>query len=381
MVMKITNDEFLERLNKKNYPYKPLDEYSGSKSKIRFKCDRHGEFLARPNDILNGQGCPKCGGTKKLTEEEFVNNASYVHNCFFTYDNCNFSNVSEKVSITCPIHGTFMQKANNHLNGQGCPKCKMEGIKHKITRRGKVNKSTKKISDAVFKERYNHKFGNEYDLSHTVYVSAKEVFYPICKVHGKFPITPNHLMMGEGCPKCAKNYHYNMEELVCKLKEIHGDEYIYDRVTDVTTHSLIEIGCKKHGYFSQMVSNHIRGQGCPICKESRMEREIAELLSTNGIDFEREKNFKWLGRKKLDFYLPKYDTAIECQGIQHFEATDIFGGEEKLEYRKNLDWEKLMECKARNIDVLYYANYEHDFPYEVITNKDELLSRIIERND
>ena len=140
MVKKLTNEEFLEKLERKNCKYKPLDEYIGSKVKIRFMCDKHGEFLAKPNEILSGQGCPKCGGTKKLTREEFIKSATLVHNGFFSYDDCNYVNVSTKVDITCPIHGTFSQKPNNHLNGQGCLKCKLEGIKHKITMREQVNK-------------------------------------------------------------------------------------------------------------------------------------------------------------------------------------------------------------------------------------------------
>ena len=380
MARKLTNEEFLERLDRKNCKYKPLDEYKGSNVKIRFMCDKHGEFLAKPNEILSGQGCPKCGGTKKLTREEFIKSATLVHNGFFSYDDCNYVNVSTKVDITCPIHGTFSQKPNNHLNGQGCLKCKLEGIKHKITMREQVNKSTSSISDAVFKERYYNKFGHVYDLSDTVYVNNRTIFYPSCKIHGKFPITPNHLMMGRGCPKCAKNYHYTKEELVEKFKEIHGCNFLYDRVKEAKTHEMVEIGCKTHGYFMQMVSNHLNGQGCPLCKESKMEREITELLANKEIEFEREKRFDWLGRQSLDFYLPKYNIAIECQGIQHFEPLLIFGGENKLTYRKNLDEDKATQCKEHGIEVVYYANYEYDFPYEVITDKNDLLLKIKEKN-
>ena len=379
MARKLTNEEFLERLERKNCKYKPLDEYKGSNVKIRFMCDKHGEFLARPNDILNGQGCPKCGGTKKLTREEFIKSAMFVHNGFFSYDKCIYINSNEKVTITCPIHGDFEQKANNHLNGQGCLKCKLEGIKHKITMREQVNKSTRSISDAVFKERYYNKFGHVYDLSDTIYINNRTIFYPLCKIHGKFPITPNHLMMGRGCPKCAKNYHYTKEELVEKFKEIHGCNFLYDRVNEAKTHEMVEIGCKIHGYFMQMVSNHLKGQGCPLCKESKMEKEITELLAKKEIEFEREKRFDWLGRQSLDFYLPKYNVVIECQGIQHFEPLDYFGGKEEFEKRKMLDSTKSEKCMENGIEIIYYADYDYDFPYEVIKDKDKLLSIILEK--
>ena len=31
---------------------------------------------------------------------------------------------------------------------------------------------------------------------------------------------------------------------------------------------------------------------------------------------------KWLGKQSIDFFLPQYNIAIECQGKQHFG----FGG-------------------------------------------------------
>ena len=111
-----------------------------------------------------------------------------------------------------------------------------------------------------------------------------------------------------------------------------------------------------------------------------MEREITELLTNKEIEFEREKRFDWLGRQSLDFYLPKYNIAIECQGIQHFEPLLIFGGENKLTYRKNLDEDKATECNEHGIEVVYYANYEYDFPYEVIIDKNDLLLKIKEKN-
>lgn len=72
----------------------------------------------------------------------------------------------------------------------------------------------------------------------------------------------------------------------------------------------------------------MQGQGCPFCNESKLEEEMKLFLNKNGIKFERQKTFDWLKNiksLKLDFYLPDYNTAIECQGIQHFEAREIWG--------------------------------------------------------
>ncbi len=45
------------------------------------------------------------------------------HNGFYTYPRTDYVNDRTKVTITCPVHGDFDQKASNHLQGHGCHKC------------------------------------------------------------------------------------------------------------------------------------------------------------------------------------------------------------------------------------------------------------------
>jgi lysophospholipase L1-like esterase len=61
-----------------------------------------------------------------------------------------------------------------------------------------------------------------------------------------------------------------------------------------------------------------------------LETEISLFLEREGIEYEEQKKFPWLKNYRLDFYLPQYNVAIECQGRQHFEAVEQFGGEEQL---------------------------------------------------
>ena len=60
-----------------------------------------------------------------------------------------------------------------------------------------------------------------------------------------------------------------------------------------------------------------------------METKTRQLLTEYNIKFEEQKQFDWLifkkrGRMKLDFYLPDYNTAIECQGEQHFYPIEYY---------------------------------------------------------
>jgi hypothetical protein len=50
--------------------------------------------------------------------------ANVVHNHQYDYSRTTYTLANEKVEIVCKEHGIFKQKANNHLNGKGCPKCK-----------------------------------------------------------------------------------------------------------------------------------------------------------------------------------------------------------------------------------------------------------------
>ena len=111
-----------------------------------------------------------------------------------------------------------------------------------------------------------------------------------------------------------------------------------------------------------------------------MEIEIEELLTANGIEYIKQYRQPWLNNKSLDFFLPQYNVGIECQGRQHFELIEYFGGVDEFNRRKDRDKEKLNECISNNIKLLYYANYEYDFPYEVITDKNDLLLKIKEKN-
>ena len=42
---------------------------------------------------------------------------------------------------------------------------------------------------------------------------------------------------------------------------------------------------------------------------------------------------------RLDIYLPKYNAAIECHGIQHFYPIEFFVGEEQLKDKEEGDFQ------------------------------------------
>lgn len=378
---RLAQEEFIKRAMDLHPEYsyqKAL--YKNNKTKVTITCPIHGDFEVRPDSFLKGAGCIKCSGKNKSTNGKFVAKAMKVHNGFFSYEKTEYKGANKKVVVTCPIHGDFEVKANNHLMGMNCAKCTSEGIVHKITPLPQKNPSTKKLTRDAFLIKAREIHGWKYDYAKTEYKNGREKVIVTCPEHGDFQISPYKHLSGVGCPSCAKNKPLTTEEFIKKARNIHGLNYSYEKSEYVSTHNPVIITCPIHGDFQQSPANHFRGQGCPQCTQSRMEEEISILLEKNGIVFEAEKTFDWLKDKKsmyLDFYLPEYQIGIECQGLQHFEPLSIFGGQEKFENAKRRDTLKKQLCINHGLTLLYYANYEREFPYIVYTKKNELLKDIL----
>lgn len=88
-----------------------------------------------------------------------------------------------------------------------------------------------------------------------------------------------------------------------------------------------------------------------------------------------------MGLQSLDFYLPKYNIAIECQGIQHIKPDGNFGSkkltkEEIYEKVCELDDIKNELCKNNGVNIIYYADTNLDYRYQICRNKNELLKTL-----
>lgn len=57
----------------------------------------------------------------------------------------------------------------------------------------------------------------------------------------------------------------NMEFLIKRFNEIHGDKYIYQSLSYKNQKEKITIHCQEHGDFIQRIDAHLGGQECPKC--------------------------------------------------------------------------------------------------------------------
>ena len=98
-------------------------------------------------------------------------------------------------------------------------------------------------------------------------------------------------------------------------------------------------------------SGHTKSCGC---LNSAGELKIKELLNQSNIQYESEKKFldcvSPLGYSlPFDFYVN--GVLIEFDGIQHYEPSSLFGGEEALQKRQEYDSIKNEYCRSHNIPL------------------------------
>ena len=310
---------------------------------------------------------------KNITTESILEKIKQVYGDRYDYSKVEYVNYKTKLTIICRKHGEFMVRNDHFLHGHGCPKCGSEECSKKC-------RGTKE----EFIEKAKEVHGNKYDYSRVNYVNAKTKVCIICPEHGEFWQIPDSHLHGACCPKCShRSYKYTKEEFVEKAKEVHGNKYDYSKVVYVNRKTPVCIICPEHGEFYQKPHQHLRGHGCPICNESHLETEIKNLLNKNGIKYEQQKRFPWLRDRypmPLDFYLPEYNVAIECQGEQHFTDRYTFNANYGFEKRLEMDLLKHKLCNENGIKMLYYSS-KYFVPkdwdkYDVICNKNKLLEEI-----
>lgn len=130
---------------------------------------------------------------------------------------------------------------------------------------------SKKLTLEYVIQKFKLVHGDFYDYSKFKYEDAKTKGIIICPKHGEFEQSYNTHSKGVRCPKCAKEniircgFKITKENFLERAERIHGDKYEYNLSNFNNNKSKIKIKCLIHGWFEQSVSNHLIGQGCPIC--------------------------------------------------------------------------------------------------------------------
>ena len=360
------------------YDYSKVD-YVDSQTHVTIICPKHGEFRQTPaGHLLSKCPCLKCSyeqraKDKTKTTEQFIEAARKVHGDKYDYSLVDYKGNDKYVEIKCNTCGhVFKQVPSSHLGGCGCPYCGRE-----------KTLSTTRMGRDEFIKRSKEKFGDDaFDYSEVVYKNNNTKVILTCKKCGyRFEQTPEKHLNGKGCPKCNHQLKLTNECFIERAKELHGDLYDYSKVNVKNSKIPVLIHCNRCGQdFWQRPCDHLRGHGCRRCGRSHLEESMEYILKENDIKYEPQKMFDWMGTQRLDFYLPDYNIAIECQGGQHLISVERFGGMDTLKYTLDCDKRKYNACNEHGIKIIYYSNFTHKFPYRVYKDMNKLINDIKNNN-
>ena len=339
-----------KKIHGKKYDYSKV-KYDNSDSKVEIVCPIHGSFSQRAANHLLGRGCPECSKDKtRSSNEEFIKKAKKIFKNTFDYSKVNYRNNYTPIEIICKKHGPFFQQPSNHLLGQGG--CPQCAIESRAIQI--------RLSKDEFLKRVNQIHKGKYEYPNLNFLSTTDLIKIKCPIHGEFEQRASDHMDGRGCPKCAGQKR-TTDEFIDLARKTHGDKYDYSVTDYKIAREKVDIRCPIHGIFTQRPMMHVKGQGCPVCNESSGENFIYNLLNNLKIKFIREKKFSDCFHKsesgrctslEFDFYLPKTNTCIEYDGKQHFEPIAFYGGEEGFKKSVKRDKIKNQYCKKNGIKLI-----------------------------
>ena len=156
--------------------------------------------------------------------------------------------------------------------------------------------------------------------------SSTSYINPICSIHGNFSILP-YRFKKIGCPKCknvrngilGNNTKVTREEFIKRSNIIHSSFYDYSMVKFKKTSDIGQIVCPIHGSFYQKLSNHLSGQGCPVCGKIVAANKL-KTKATELFDFEIFSEYVLLSEQK-DLYLDTDKLSFQCELHGVFEKS------------------------------------------------------------
>lgn len=299
---RLTLDTFIAKSKNVHNNFYNYDNavYTGLEKEIVITCPIHGDFTTTPATHMRGHSCPDCALIKaRLNQTQIIADFKRIHGDKYDYSKVIYSNLRDKITIICPIHGEFQQQAGNHRNGSGCPYC--GGIR---------------AYWETFIANCNRTHENKYIYPDQEFHDVSQKIKIICPIHGEFFQVAAEHQYKYGCSKCGGTNKHTQEEILAEFKQAHGDTYDYSAVEYETVTTKVKIICRKHGPFLQRPSYHMRGGQCPMCSNhvSREERDLLAYIreKTNNIIVSDRKLISPL---ELDIVLPDLKIAIEYNGL------------------------------------------------------------------
>lgn len=177
---KLTTNEFKSRLIERKIPFTLVGEYLDSRTKTLFSCDVGHTWLATPDNICRGSGCPHCDGQFPLSIRA-INNRLIDRKISMIGE---YVNANTKTKFKCDKDHFWEATPANVITGNGCPHCA----------------SRAPLTKEIINQRLS--FREIEMIGDYVPIRFKTAFR--CKNNHIWSSKIDNVLNGNGCPSCAE---------------------------------------------------------------------------------------------------------------------------------------------------------------------------------
>ena len=341
IMRKLSCSEFMAKVQNVKPDIEILSEYKNSRCKILVRCKKcNYKWEVVTNTLMNTScGCPCCAGNSRKDKTTFINDLKKINS---NIDVCG-DYVNNKTSLKCICKKDgyiWYPTPNNLLKGEGCPKCK-------------ANNTSKILSKS------NENFVKDlHDINKDIkalekYKNNKTKILVKCKVcDHEWKTTPNILLSGEGCPRCANNMRYTQEEFISLVGNRNKTLDVVDTYKNYSTR--LKCVCRECGkIFYMNPSSILNGIKCPLCRDNKRREHDEFILEVNTIN----PYIKIMGKftKTSDNILVK---CLKCGHIWNPTASALLKGS------------GCRECYIQNCKGENHPNWDPN-----ITEEERILNR------
>lgn len=195
MPIKLTNDQFLELVEKRNTilpPITPLEPYNGRHTKIMFECGKGHKYFTTPNNALRSDGCLICSGKGVKSHQQFLHELEVLNdtrtNKVFVVSGT-YTDAFTKIKFTCEKGHEWETTPSNIINNKHT--CRVCSGKARKTHEQFLLELSVKRPDITIQDGQT-------------YTSAQAKITFVCDKRHEWQARPIDILQGYGCPHCVK---------------------------------------------------------------------------------------------------------------------------------------------------------------------------------
>jgi very-short-patch-repair endonuclease len=219
-----------------------------------------------------------------------------------------------------------------------------------------------RLSRSEFLRRCVDKWGDRFDYTNTVYINTYSNIEFYDRYYG---ITASQRALSH---MDGKSYNFSKENFIEISNGNYNNKYDYTNVFFNGMTKKVKIICPIHGEFKTRPYDHLNnryGGTCNKCDDYKFMKSVSHFLDKKDINYNKVYRFNNL-TLPFDFYIPKYRTCIEFDGVQHFQPVDYFGGVEAFERLKTNDKIKEDYCEENYINLIRIRYDQIDDIYKIL---------------